>query len=109
MEHINTMSHLREGIHLRGYAQNDPLRAYKNEGYELFEKLLMKIDAQITTYLLKAEIRQNTERKKVAEGVTNEGSNGKAKKPTPKRVNKIGRNDPCPCGSGRKYKQCCGK
>ena len=103
MEHINTMSHL------RGYAQNDPLRAYKNEGYELFEKLLMKIDAQITTYLLKAEIRQNTERKKVAEGVTNEGSNGKAKKPTPKRVNKIGRNDPCPCGSGRKYKQCCGK
>ena len=109
MEHINTMSHLREGIHLRGYAQNDPLRAYKNEGYELFEKLLMKIDAQITTYLLKAEIRQNTERKKVAEGVTNEGSNGKAKKPTPKRVNKIGRNDPCPCGSGKKYKQCCGK
>ena len=109
MEHINTMSHLREGIHLRGYAQNDPLRAYKNEGYELFEKLLMKIDAQITTYLLKAEIRQNTERKKVAEGVTNEGSNGKAKKPTPKRVNKIGRNDPCPCGSGKKYKQCHGK
>ena len=109
MEHINTMSHLREGIHLRGYAQNDPLRAYKNEGYELFEKLLMKIDAQITTYLLKADIRQNTERKKVAEGVTNEGSNGKAKKPTPKRVNKIGRNDPCPCGSGKKYKQCCGK
>ena len=50
MEHINTMSHLREGIHLRGYAQNDPLREYKNEGYELSEKLLMKIDAQTTTY-----------------------------------------------------------
>lgn len=109
MEHINTMSHLREGIYLRGYAQNDPLRAYKNEGYELFEKLLMKIDSQITTYLLKAEIRQNTERKKVAEGVTNEVSTGKSKKPTPKRVNKIGRNDPCPCGSGKKFKQCCGK
>ncbi len=108
MEHINTMSHLKEGIYLRGYAQNDPLRAYKNEGYELFEQLLMKIDAQTVTYLLNAEVRQNTERKKVAEGVTNETS-GKEKKATPKRVNKIGRNSLCPCGSGKKYKNCCGK
>ena len=107
MEHINTMSHLREGIHLRGYAQNDPLREYKSEGYELFEQLLMKIDAQTTTYLLKAEIRQNTERKQVEKGVANDGK--ESKKQTPKRVKKVGRNDPCPCGSGRKYKQCCGK
>ena len=107
MEHINTMSHLREGIHLRGYAQNDPLREYKNEGYELFEKLLMKIDAQSTTYLLKAEIRQNTERKEVEKGVANDGK--ETKKKSPKRVKKVGRNEPCPCGSGRKYKQCCGK
>ena len=107
MEHINTMSHLREGIHLRGYAQNDPLREYKNEGYELFEKLLMKIDAQTTTYLLKAEIRQNIERKEVEKGVANDGK--ETKKKTPKRIKKIGRNEPCPCGSGKKYKQCCGK
>ena len=107
MEHINTMSHLREGIHLRGYAQNDPLREYKNEGYELFEKLLMKIDAQTTTYLLKAEIRQNTERKEVEKGVANDGK--ETKKKAPKRVKKVGRNEPCPCGSGKKYKQCCGK
>ena len=107
MEHINTMSHLREGIHLRGYAQNDPLREYKSEGYELFEQLLMKIDAQTTTYLLKAEIRQNTERKQVEKGVANDGK--ESKKQTPKRVKKVGRNDPCPCGSGRKYKMCCGK
>ena len=107
MEHINTMSHLREGIHLRGYAQNDPLREYKNEGYELFEKLLMKIDAQSTTYLLKAEIRQNTERKEVEKGVANDGK--ETKKKSPKRVKKVGRNEPCPCGSGKKYKQCHGK
>ena len=107
MEHINTMAHLREGIHLRSYAQNNPLREYKTEGYALFDELLSKIDAQTTTYLLKAEVRQNSERKKVAEGVTNDGKE-KAKS-GPKKVNKIGRNEPCPCGSGKKYKQCHGK
>ena len=108
MEHINTMSHLREGIHLRSYAQNNPLREYKNEGYVLFDELLSKIDSQTTTYLLKAEVRQNSERKKVAEGVANENKE-KTKKAAPKRVSKIGRNETCPCGSGKKYKQCCGK
>ncbi len=108
MEHINTMAHLREGIHLRSYAQNNPLREYKTEGYELFDELLAKIDAQTTTYLLKAEVRQNSERKKVAEGVTNE-TKDKTKTAAPKRVKKIGRNEPCPCGSGKKYKNCCGK
>ena len=108
MEHINTMAHLREGIHLRSYAQNNPLREYKTEGYNLFDELLAKVDAQVTTYLLKAEVRQNSERKKVVEGVTNEDKS-KTKKAAPKRVSKIGRNDKCPCGSGKKYKQCCGK
>ena len=109
MEHINTMSHLREGIHLRSYAQNNPLREYKNEGYALFDELLSRIDAQATTYLLKAEVRQNSERKKVSEHVSTNEDKGKVKKAAPKRVQKIGRNDPCPCGSGKKYKQCCGK
>ncbi len=108
MEHINTMAHLREGIYLRGYAQENPLRAYKSEGYEMFDALLSRIDMQASTYLLKAEVRQNVERKKVAEGVANQDSN-KVKKQQPKRVAKIGRNDPCPCGSGKKYKNCCGK
>ena len=75
---------------------------------EVFDELLAKVDAQSTTYLLKAEVRQNSERKKVAEGVTNEDKNT-VKKASPKRVAKIGRNDKCPCGSGKKYKQCCGK
>ena len=109
MEHINTMSHLREGIHLRSYAQNNPLREYKTEGYALFDELLSRIDAQTTTYLLKAEVRQNSERKKVSDKVTTNEDKSTVKKSSPKRVNKIGRNDPCPCGSGKKYKNCCGK
>lgn len=108
MNHINTMSHLREGIGLRSYAQENPLRAYTNEGFELYDELLNTIDQETTMFLLKSEIRQNIERKQVVNGkaVTD---NNKTKKATPKRVNKIGRNDPCPCGSGKKYKQCCGK
>ena len=66
MEHINTMSHLREGIHLRGYAQEDPLRAYTMEGFDLFDSMLQKIDKDISIFLLKAEIRQNIERKEKA-------------------------------------------
>ncbi len=109
MEHINTMSHLREGIHLRGYAQEDPLRAYTMEGYDMFDEMLQKIDRDVTTFLLRAEIRQNIERKEVVKKkITNEGGKEPAKK-TPKRVKKIGRNEPCPCGSGKKYKNCCGK
>ena len=108
MEHINTMAILREGIGLRGYAQENPLRAYTNEGFELFEAMLSNVDKQATLYLLKAEIRQNIERKQVEKPIaTNEGK--EAKKRQPKKVAKIGRNEPCPCGSGRKYKQCCGK
>lgn len=109
MEHINTMSHLREGIHLRGYAQEDPLRAYTMEGFDLFDSMLQKIDKDVSVFLLKAEIRQNIERKEVStKKITNEGGKEAAKK-TPKRVKKVGRNEACPCGSGKKYKQCCGK
>ena len=106
MEHINTMAHLEEGIGLRGYAQENPIRAYTQEGFELFNNMLDTIDRQITTYLLKAEIRQNTERKEVAKGTAVDGKESASK---PKKTEKIGRNEPCPCGSGRKYKQCCGK
>ena len=108
MDHINSMSLLREGIYLRGYAQEDPLRAYTTEGYQMFENLLSRIDREVSVFLIKAEIRQNIERKENAKGMTNEDLN-KVKKQTPKKVKKIGRNDPCPCGSGKKYKQCCGK
>lgn len=108
-EHINTMSHLLEGITLRQYAQDNPLRAYTQEGYELFDRMLQNIDQNVTLYLLRAEIRQNIERKEVAKNkVTNDSSEPLKKAPI-KSKKKVGRNDPCPCGSGKKYKQCCGK
>ena len=106
MDHINTMAHLEEGIGLRGYAQENPIRAYTQEGFELFDNMLDTIDKEVTTYLLKAEIRQNTERKEVVKGHAVDGKESASK---PKKVEKVGRNDPCPCGSGRKYKMCCGK
>ena len=108
MDHINEMSLLREGIYLRGYGQENPLRAYTAEGYEMFDNLLDIIDTDVTRFLINAEVRQNTERKQVAKGRAVEDPN-KIKKQQPKRKQKIGRNDPCPCGSGKKYKQCCGK
>ena len=107
-EHINTLSHLREGIYLRGYGQEDPLRAYTMEGFDLFDKMMQKIDHDITIMLVRSEIRQNIERKEVSKKKITNDSDDTIKK-QPKKSDKIGRNDPCPCGSGRKYKQCCGK
>ena len=108
MEHINTMDHLREGVSLRGYANEDPLQAYIRDGFEMFERMLDNISKDITLYLLKAEIRQNLEAKQV-KGNANSGAEKVSKKRTIKNEKKVGRNDPCPCGSGKKYKQCCGK
>mgnify|MGYP004533190999 CR=1 FL=1 len=107
MEHISTMSHLREGIGLRGYANENPLQAYTLEGYELFDAMMSTINKEASMYLLKSEIRQNLERKQVVKKViTNES---KETKRVTKKSTKVGRNDPCPCGSGKKYKNCCGK
>ena len=108
MEHINAMSLLREGIYLRQYAQENPLRAYTSEGYEMFDNLIATIDQDISRYLTNAEIRQNVKREQTIKGTTNEDKS-KVKKQTPKRVKKIGRNEKCPCGSGLKYKNCHGK
>ena len=107
MEHISTMSHLREGVGLRGYANENPLQAYTSEGYQLFDNMLNKINSEISIYLLKSEIRQNTERKEVVKKIIT--NDGKDTVKTSKKSTKVGRNDLCPCGSGKKYKQCCGK
>ena len=107
-EHINAMEHFREAIYLRGYGQQDPLRAYTVEGFDLFNKMLQNIDQEITLFLVKSEISQNQERQEISKSkMTNDG---KVKlKNKPKKIEKVGRNDMCPCGSGKKYKQCCGK
>ena len=107
VDHMSAMEHLKEGIGLRGYAQSNPIQAYTMEGFEIFDNLLIKIEELTAQFLLKAEVRQNTERKQTLNGVANDGK--ETVKSAPKRVTKVGRNDPCPCGSGKKYKNCCGK
>ena len=101
------MSHLREGIGLRGYANENPLQAYTLEGYELFDAMMNVINKEVSMYLLKSEVRQNFERKEVVKNVITNDSKEIVK--TSKKSTKVGRNDVCPCGSGKKYKQCCGK
>ncbi len=108
VDHISAMEHLKEGIMLRGYGQVNPLQAYTIEGFDLFENLLDKIDENIASFLLKANIEQNIERKQTIVGVANDGKE-KVKQAPKKSEKKVGRNDLCPCGSGKKYKQCCGK
>ncbi len=109
VDHISDMEHLREGIGLRGYGQTNPLQAYTLEGYELFDNLMANIESKISIYLLKAEVRQNTERKEQRDNKIVHDTHIKVKGTPIKNLNKVGRNDPCPCGSGKKYKQCCGK
>ena len=107
VEHINSMEHLKEGIGLRGYAQTNPLQAYALEGYDIFDKMQDNIDANIVNFLLKLNV--NINRKPVQKGIANDGKETLKKEPTTNKKKKIGRNDLCPCGSGKKYKNCCGK
>jgi len=107
VEHINSMEHLKEGIGLRGYAQTNPLQAYALEGYDIFDKMQDNIDANIVNFLLKLNV--NINRKPVQKGIANDGKESLKKEPTTNKKKKIGRNDLCPCGSGKKYKNCCGK
>mgnify|MGYP004542342143 FL=1 len=109
VEHINAMDHLREGIGLRGYGQTNPLQAYALEGYEIFDKMQDNIDTNITQFLMKVEIKQNIAPKQKQNIQTNDGKETLKSKPKVNENKKIGRNDPCPCGSGKKYKLCCGK
>jgi preprotein translocase subunit SecA len=107
-ENINALSQLRESVMMRGYGGDDPLRAYSVEGKNMYDAMLVNIDKDITLFLLKAEIRQNVERKEVVKNkLTNDGDT--TTKTRQAKSEKVGRNDPCPCGSGKKYKNCHGK
>ncbi len=112
MDHIDQMDQLRQGIHLRAYGQNDPLQEYQAEGFHMFEQMVVAIEEEVAKYVMKAQIRDNLQRQEVAKD-TQAVSGGqddkkKSRKPYVKSEN-IGRNDPCPCGSGKKYKNCHGK
>lgn len=111
IDHIDQMDQLRQGIHLRAYGQIDPLREYNKEGFAMFEEMVMSIEDDAAKYVMKAEIRNNLEREEVAKGqAVNPKEDGEKvkKKPVVKAIN-VGRNDPCICGSGKKYKNCCGR
>ena len=108
MNQLDEMEALKEGVGLRGYAQSNPLQVYALEGFQMFDNMMASISAEISNYLLNAEIRQNIERQEVKNIRTNSSEEGTKAKPK-KAEKKIGRNDPCPCGSGKKYKQCHGK
>ena len=111
MEHIDAMDDLRRGIGLRGYGNTKPIDAYKQEGFEMFDAMINGIKAEVTRRILVAEVKrpeESVQRRRVArESLNNVG--GESEKPQPIRKTKIGRNDPCPCGSGKKYKYCHGR
>ena len=110
MEHIDAMSELRRGIGLRAYAQHDPVLAYKSEGFEMFEEMINTIRENTVRMMFTARVRGENapERSAVAKITGEHGGDGTEVRKTPRKVEKIGRNDPCPCGSGKKYKKCCG-
>ena len=111
MEHIDAMSDLRQGIRLRAYAQTDPIIAYKKESLEMFEEMIAAIQDETVRQLYSVRWQKNEEvkRQRVANATSESvGGDGTVKK-QPRKVKKIGRNEPCPCGSGKKYKNCCGR
>ena len=111
MEHIDAMSELRQGIRLRAYAQTDPIIAYKKESLEMFEEMIAAIQDETVRRLYSVRLKKNEEvkRERVANATSESvGGDGTVKK-QPRKVKKIGRNEPCPCGSGKKYKNCCGR
>lgn len=114
-DHIDTMDQLRQGIHLRSYGQQNPLRDYQNEGHQLFDNMMMNIEEDVSKYILKSVItvEDDVERDKAKEykgqHVSAEDGKEKVKAKPIVKGDQVGRNDPCPCGSGKKYKNCCGK
>ncbi len=105
-DHIDAMDQLRQSIGLRAYGQNNPLVEYQTEGYTMFEDMVGAIEYEVTRLFMKAEIRQNVQREQVAQG---QAEQEEVQPQKPQQVKKVGRNDPCPCGSGKKYKNCHGK
>jgi preprotein translocase subunit SecA len=103
MEHLNAMEYLKEGIGLRAYAQTDPLVAYKTEAFAMFQELMHRIEEGTVKYLFWVQISGEPQRR----AVPVRSSSAVASQSSQPVKKKVGRNDPCPCGSGKKYKKCC--
>lgn len=108
VRHIDTMDGLRQSVRLQAYGQVNPLNEFKDQGLALFNDMTMNINKDVTRYVLRAQIKTNQEREEVAKP-TKESSGKEEKRQPIVKKKKIGRNDPCPCGSGKKYKNCCGR
>jgi preprotein translocase subunit SecA len=110
--HLQDMEHMKEGIGLRGYGQRDPLTEYKKEGFELFDNLLDKIREEALSMIFRIQMMREApepvSRKKRRAMHMSHGGDGEAPVTVRRKEKKVGRNDPCPCGSGKKYKKCCG-
>ena len=109
MDHIDNMDQLRQGIGLRSYGQRDPVVEYKFLGYDMFNEMTAEIRRDTATALMNVRIEQKVEREEVAKVTGTNKDDSTSKGPYQRKDAKIGRNDPCPCGSGKKYKQCCGR
>ena len=112
MAHIDDMDQLRRGIGLRAYGQRDPVIEYKEEGYAMYENMLAAINEDVVKLIFNVHVREeNMKREQVAKPTSEShgGDEPQPKKPVVRSTPKVGRNDPCPCGSGKKYKKCCGQ
>lgn len=112
MEHLRAMDELREGIGLRAYGQKDPLLEYRFEAYEMFQAMVYSIQEDCLKMLFRVRLADNQQtqaRDRLQHASTNRGGDGEEVERKPRTAKKVGRNDPCPCGSGRKYKRCCGR
>lgn len=108
MDHIDAMDQLRQGIGLRAYGQEDPVRAYQVEGFDMFDDMINSIQEDTIKYLFNVTVQTEAKRKQVAQVTGTSGGDQQVINKTLVKENEAGRNDPCPCGSGKKYKRCCG-
>lgn len=108
MDHIDNMDHLKQYIGLQAYKQQDPVQAYQFEGSNMFDEMINSIKFETLKYMFHVQIQRAPERERVAVE-TSTNYDGVDNSPVKKKEEKVGRNDPCPCGSGRKYKSCCGR
>ena len=113
-DHLLSMDHLKEGIGLRGYAQQNPLIVYKREGFALFQSMISRVKEEALNILFRIQVMTPEKLEEMNKPddpklVFSRGDEGVRKKPSKRDTDKIGRNAPCPCGSGKKYKKCCGR
>ena len=109
MDHIDDMEQLRQGIGLQAYGQKDPLTEYKKNGYKMFDEMTQNIKEETVRLLFHVKVEQKVEREQVAKVTGTNKDDSVTKGPVKRENAKIYPNDPCPCGSGKKYKQCCGR